>query len=87
MSEWQDISTAPKDGTRIDLWVPDARYPVGGFRIAECFWREVPLRRDDAGKWEMGHGWVNEIEGRVDEWFEATHWQPLPHPPKENEHG
>ncbi len=40
--EWQDISTAPKGGSIIDLW-------AGSRRIVNCYWheREWLIRNDD----------------------------------------
>jgi hypothetical protein len=32
MDNWQPIETAPKDGTKIDLWHKD------GYRVADCRW-------------------------------------------------
>jgi len=85
--EWQDISTAPKDGTGILI--------TGGERIVtdssgiECYrgdlGESVVLVRykdscceDDFVFWSINYD--NE-----DNWYKPTRWQPLPQPPKESE--
>lgn len=73
--EWQDISTAPKDGTPVDLWgINHLHYAKAGKRVVNVRWG--PVRdwmggeRDD---WQHGFG----------EDFEPTHWMPLPPAPQE----
>jgi hypothetical protein len=34
MNGWQDIATAPRDGTPFDVWEPSDH---GGFRVADCW--------------------------------------------------
>lgn len=82
MSAWQDIATAPKDGTKIDLLF---RYPRG--RTINCFW-----------KGELGFGWVwltpvweNMELLPEDQWYiscypymEPTHWMLPPDLPVES---
>lgn len=62
---WQPIETAPKDGTRVDLWIPrDAKGNDGGAHLAsDCEYVD--------GRWMLN--------GDFDmPWFqEATHWRPL----------
>ena len=70
---WNGISTAPKDGTIIDLWVYWPNRDIAPQRITDGFWNEVlqvwsSLRAYDTG-------------------FVTTHWTPLPAPPKEADHG
>ena len=36
-SSWRDIATAPRDGTRVDLW-------ADGHRFTDCLWGEWPDR-------------------------------------------
>lgn len=74
MTEWQDISTAPKDGTHIILFghiVPSERHQteyVRPFAVTGC-WESL----DDS--------WCA-IPGEWDGPFvRATHWMPLPSPP------
>jgi hypothetical protein len=69
MSEWQDISTAPKDGTRILVCMTfnlcDGELETiqwVDWRLPEFVW---PIYRD-----------------RIDIPFPPTHWMPLPPPPK-----
>lgn len=74
MTDWQDISTAPKDGGYIWLGAP------GTLRIG--YWC-------DGQKFEhhgsVGGGWRDaaraEAGGLSDLLFAPTHWMPLPPPP------
>ena len=68
---WQDISTAPRDGTRVDLWsskgwrYPDARFDVTDYGDPEAY------------------GWTDaNHHGSIEEGGPYTHWQPMPAPPK-----
>jgi hypothetical protein len=71
-SPWHDIDSAPKDGTRVDLWV----------RPWDAFANGNPARITDAwfegSKWKrvLG-GWVHD----VDDCGEPTHWMPKPAAP------
>jgi hypothetical protein len=74
MSEWQDIETAPRDGTSVDLWVsaPPQMISTGAGRVTDCWFF--------SGKW-----W--RYDGQGDEYCRsevanATHWMPLPEHPK-----
>jgi len=67
--DWKPIETAPKDGTRVRLWVD---YGHLGFLEKHASWKvstvsEVKKWRGDAGFPIMG---------------EPTHWQPIV-PPKQ----
>lgn len=76
---WQPIETAPKDGTRIDLWILNDSAPPHGWRLADVFWN--------------GHAWVVWRLGRQKDNFGCveteevqiantiTHWMPLPASP------
>lgn len=71
--QWQDISTAPMDGTPVDLWVTDSEYPLrkNDHRVCDAVWRD----EDD--------DWFDQ-ETRVslsDLGFQATHWMPPPRAP------
>lgn len=75
--EWRDIASAPRDGTRVIItnggWVVAAYW-------SDSIWAKVSSDLTLAA----GGGWVQE-ENRSDTYcFEgATHWLPLPPPPKE----
>lgn len=71
--EWQPIETAPRNGTKIDLWgINHLHHDKMGHRITDVAWGTVcdwlGRERDD---WQHGRG----------EDFEPTHWMPLPKPP------
>ena len=69
--EWRPIETAPRDGTRIDIWGTN---PDGsGCRVANVCWGPVAdwMGRERAD-WQHYH---------VDA-FTPTHWMPLPSPPE-----
>jgi hypothetical protein len=63
---WQDISTAPKDGTEVLGYRPPSR---SRRTIYICAWRKI----DSAGS-----AWVSVIDRMV---AIPTHWRPLPAPP------
>lgn len=66
---WQDISTAPRDGTLVDLW-----YPRGGGRYIDMLWRD--------GQWWIGDAHDPECYGGVvDPKVQPTHWRHRPSPP------
>jgi hypothetical protein len=64
--EWQPIETAPKDGTKIICYSPEA--PGGKIRVT---WYRNPS--DHAGY--LGWGEFNMV------YWPPTHWMPLPEPP------
>jgi hypothetical protein len=72
--EWRPIDTAPKDGTRIDVW-------LSGGRIPDVYWG---LPRHDCGEagaycdsCPVGEGWCDAY-GYLTEDEQPTHWMPLP---------
>lgn len=76
MTTWQDISTAPKDGTRILVWTTTegdehlTEYLIAGDDP------EVPLERVQIAYWDSGRrAWQLEIIGV------PKTWMPLPEPP------
>lgn len=64
--EWQDISTAPKDGTKLDLWV--VFQETGARRVPDAHWN------DKLGGWQLGqHNALDYMTPPA-----ITHWMPLP---------
>jgi hypothetical protein len=63
--QWRGIESAPKDGTKIDLWVV---FPKGAHRYADGYW--------DDGEWRL-----SVPESWYDPRPQITHWMPLPLPP------
>lgn len=73
MSQWQPIESAPKDGTRIDLWTKCWNVHTDAFdtmRCPNCYWT-----KGDSMTNRNAH-WVNLESG-----WRPTHWMPLPDPP------
>ena len=66
---WQDIATAPKDGTEIIGWTDDAGRVICQFGKHN----HVPI-----------YGWIRRIElyGEEVDGFSPVLWQPLPPPPE-----
>lgn len=86
--EWQPIESAPKDGTYVDLWciaqstfdgkeyqyrVTDARFDVP----EECY-----FPGDQIAQW-ISEDFVCDGLGEAPIRAFATHWMPLPEPPKD----
>lgn len=64
-ANWQPIETAPKDGTRIDVW-------RRGERLTDVFWS------DEEEWWSyMGDTYPIPLAASP----APTHWRPLPAPP------
>ena len=79
MTEWREISTAPKDGTVVDLWAQ----LNGGERVTDAYWGQRSA--DKAQREHFGFeefGWCRDAD---DSWVYPvtfpTHWMPLPSPP------
>jgi hypothetical protein len=77
MSEWQDIKTAPKDGSTFLAFDAD---DGGGIYcgVVACRW----MHADEDDEWESE--WiVSEVGGDSElHGCNLTHWMPLPAPPK-----
>lgn len=82
MSEWRQIESAPKDGTRVILF--------GAFGVSPGYWdanfNGEMAYNADIDDYESIGAWTN---GQVENWGyeheqqlnEPTHWIPLPAPP------
>lgn len=87
MTEWQDIKTAPKDGTIIILaelfdnqWLDEPCWIIGTAQYIID-----PDRHSYRGKPKMVWyvpGTLQDEQGGYDEFCNPTHWMPLPEPPK-----
>ena len=76
MSEWQPIKTAPKDGTRILVWI-DPGYITVGYWLTDS--------HKDRPKPFWGHELCGSRTSRARK-LPPTHWMSLPEPPvKETE--
>ena len=70
---WKDIATAPKDGTSILLFGLPTKTGETTFS------RPVRL----TGYWdEIDSSWCSTTADWTGPFVDATHWQPLPAPPK-----
>jgi hypothetical protein len=84
MCDWQDISTAPRDGTVIDVWLKGTLSDIK-------FYCSTPPhkygRREYGGRsvaWHYQNGKFRPFLGGLilTTFIEPTHWQPLPDAPK-----
>jgi hypothetical protein len=87
-SGWMPIETAPKDGTRVDLWLmPDTASKLyfmhkdeKGHRVTGAWISSKhPNDKEAGGCWY--HQGTLYVEGVESDTYMATHWMPLPPAP------
>lgn len=77
---WQPIETAPKDGTRIDLWCRRSWNPPVEFeRRTSVYWCRTHQRFRAEGEFHYVEETFNPRPG--ERYLIPTHWRPLPAPP------
>jgi len=80
--EWQPIETAPKDGTRILI--------SNGDYVCEAKMESREYESEEYVRTERDGSVISRRSKRTDYWwrptldwaYDATHWMPLPEPPK-----
>lgn len=74
MTEWQDISTAPRDETSIDVWVDDGDIC---YRVTDVWWNPDASLPDGGSWWDAlaDYGAGGTVNG------EPRFWMPLPDAP------
>lgn len=80
MTDWRDISTAPKDGTRI--LIGRAGEDVGADPVEITYWYVIESARYEHVKGDLYRRVIDKpISGWNGNGHRATHWMPLPAPP------
>ncbi|MEE1655500.1 hypothetical protein VB618_04755 [Microvirga sp. CF3062] len=69
MCEWRPLETAPRDGSRLDVWTEN------GIRYIDVFWHHGPDFPQGAFVFYDIH-----LRDYIDV-DDATHWMPRPAPP------
>jgi len=74
---WRSIETAPKDGTKFDVWYPsnDAAVPTPAHRVTDVYWSDVQSDFCTDGSYGPEEPSPLMLHPR------PTHWQPLPPAP------
>ena len=77
---WKPIESAPKDGTRVLIYTRNASRQ----RVQEAYWaRPWDGAPDEQCWWSTPHGPAGRGYTILPE--AASHWQPLPAPPQEQQ--
>ena len=71
VSGWQPLGTAPRDGSKVDVWTEN------GFRYIDVFWYNGPAYPEGAFAY-----FDSELSGLMDV-DDATHWMRPPAPPRQ----
>jgi len=69
MCEWQPLETAPRDGSKVDVWTEN------GLRYIDVFWYRGPAFPDGAFVYHDSY-----LRDYIDV-DDATHWMRPPAPP------
>lgn len=72
---WRTMETAPKDGTRVDLWCRAPGFFAGQCRVPDCWFYDGYWRRSDP---EFGDA------SGTSKVHNVTHWHAIPLPPEIN---
>ena len=83
-NEWQDISTAPRDGTEVLVWRDHMGILLARFTSAAEFLTDAELEEWE-GDTAHQEDWfaADFVSGcRLEADCSPTHWQPLPPPPE-----
>lgn len=99
MSEWLPIETAPRDGSIVLLWAPNARDKCeGDLTYTDCDvvvgrwqksnWHKTDENHEPTGQWESDLvefevGWESTGSYTRHHAIKPTHWMPLPSPPEQ----
>ena len=85
MSDWMDIETAPKDGTLVLVYCREESVTSlhGNIAVArhahDVEWEDgAPMSQWEYGEYDTPHA----TSGKGGYVVTATHWMPLPEPPK-----
>lgn len=78
-AQWMPIETAPKDGTRIDVWLSDDEFPM---RRTDVYWGRPHHECGEAGSYcdscppdrDM---WCDDLSYGEPEDLNPTHWMPI----------
>jgi hypothetical protein len=70
VSKWQPVRTAPRDGSKLDVWT------ANGFRYIDVFWYEGPAYPDGAFVY-----YDSNLRDLMDV-DDATHWMAPPPSPR-----
>ena len=85
MSNWQDISTAPRDGSEVLGWREDCGIMLIRYMAMYDFMTETEIGDCEDESASQNDWWAADfVTGcRLEGTEVPTHWQPLPEPPKE----
>ena len=85
MSEWQPIETAPKNGTEVLIWRPDAGVLLARYGcLGDWLNENESLTYSDSDLWAGDWFMADFISGgRLSDEYPPTHWMPLPPPPED----
>ncbi len=85
---WKPIATAPKDGTKVDIWMQVNASPMSmglsdSFRVVECAWSESEVAKEGPGWYHYDQSKSYDFRRLQDRYI--THWMLTPDAPKERE--